>query len=1683
MICPVWENEAVKNMKEQHGEDVVRAMYNSINKEIGTIVIKNKDGKLAESQLFKSIKNTMKDASLVDVFNRYQDTYTPQFKTWFSQSKMIDKNGEPLLVYHGSPNDFSTFDKGMKRYHVHSGGIFFAPTTKLAKMYGENIYPVYLKANSVDEMDSSLVGSFPKAKSEEDNLIKTTDAEGVIFRNTNDKGGKQDQYVVFEPNQVKSLFNNGSFLKSDNDGVKVSEGLSRGNNFVNHKVYQDGEVIGEVSISVSDNYADIWNTNVKGRFNAGTYTYLLLGKQYAEKGKILRSDTKRRRNPASERLWQRLQTYGNAIKENDQYLFKNDTPYETTDNTLFSLKERTGIDINKESDVIGLGTYLELAEKLGLSFILEDEVSGRTDFKAATKFKEGLIVLNRQMANNPENISELLNELPEELAHFFFRFLKEDSDLKKALWDAIDKKHPLVKELQEKGYLYKNRDGSINMNLLQEEAIGKLIKEALFNEKSKLTQSFWSNIKTMITDFLKRIGVLRTTPFEEAAIRILNSDLRDVMTVKEYNTLRDKVETDIGDVRDDIDKQLFRFNKDNNTFTISKSRYPEAMSELKRLREKYPSYNFIKSVSTNTKNTLRIESKIDDKVIKEDVEQKEIEIMSGNQFIFNGDVYPTMSEALDARYRYYNTNSLFSLFDENGNIEEEAVVGDDEATMDDIADEGTLASSVKRIMDLLKNRIGVFNIKNQSNLAAKDKALSSSLLESISNHKSLEGLLYFLENSLDEIATIELEIADVTIDEIKDMSMDDLSLIAREISKGRIYSKTLKNVISNLVKDYKRSNIKGSDKIYDKILELRSSLEDFDSIIDDISLPVVEKFLEPFATNPNISLHALLKSLHKDLTWGQRFLDAMHESPDEVLQIIDTIVKEYGEKSRMETYNFMQDILSLKLDLEKKGINDTEWMYEKDNGEVTGLFVSQYNETKFFKAKNDFFQSVGKKPTNKAELKKWNKKVGTWFSKNTTPLANWRDIVKSNKKTMSEEEYQEFLDENVIVGEYKTYPKGSLVRPADMYQNEQYIWIMTHPVEDVRNYYEFVISNKQKVEESLPPGVVSPFLAPQIRKDYLERLTSQNSFTATSQYFLDNLRQTEDENEFGSIVEVLDPITNEPFKFLPLYYIKKLGHWVDKDGKKTNSRADTNEFVSTANQDLSLDSTTAMIAYMDMANRFKNLSGIIDILELSKDMVFNRDVIARKSGKDEVNKDGTPRFKRKGEDYAFNRLQDYFNMQLYGQMRKNEGKLTIPFTKIEIDLAKAGDMLGSLTSLTSLGLNLYAGISNVTLGNILIISEAKAAQFYSIPAIRKAHKTYVGNLKGILGDIGSRLPDNKISIWVRQMDVLQDFRRKTKDIQADRKKWYAKLMTTKTLFFMTQGGEHQMQTTSSLGLAYDTKVLVDGEESNLYDAYEVVDNRLVLKPKTTTLDGKKITPSYLAKFKRKQDRINQQLHGIYNDEDKAAYQQYTLGRLAGMFRKFVKPGINRRYQLKRWDNNLEAHVEGYYQTARRLFSENEVKEVIGWYLNAASAKTLTKDDIYNIRRMQGELVTILTTMLLTSLAGAIDDDDEEHTWFYYMALYQLYRLKSEMMFYWNPEEFFRILESPAAAVNQLESIVDFFQMIAPWNIPHSFGYSYQRGYFKGMTPFQKFMIQNVPVTSTGNRIFRPEDMLRFFTAD
>jgi hypothetical protein len=130
----------------------------------------------------------------------HQDTNTPEFKAWFADSKVVDENGEPLVVYHGTGESFTEFDPSKT-----IGGQFWFTTDNAAIEKGE----VGAQGHGVI-IEAYLSIQNPAGWAEYDNLM----LDEIIQRGHDGLALPDDgatTYVVFEPTQIKSVNNRGTY--------------------------------------------------------------------------------------------------------------------------------------------------------------------------------------------------------------------------------------------------------------------------------------------------------------------------------------------------------------------------------------------------------------------------------------------------------------------------------------------------------------------------------------------------------------------------------------------------------------------------------------------------------------------------------------------------------------------------------------------------------------------------------------------------------------------------------------------------------------------------------------------------------------------------------------------------------------------------------------------------------------------------------------------------------------------------------------------------------------------------------------------------------------------------------------------------------------------------------------------------------------------------------------------------------------------------------------------------------------------------------------------------------------------------------------------------------------------------------------------------------------------------------
>lgn len=173
-----------------------------------------------------------KDTNLTE--DQWLAVRTEAFKNWFGDwehdpenaSKVVDENGEPLVVYHGTQNrGFTVFEKSMMRSggakknkgkNLYGDGFYFASDYYTAQSYGRNILECFLNIRNPAPNDL-ILGA-------ENDGIRGSVPGSVIF-------------VAFDSTQIKSATDNRGTFDGENPDVTFSiasaqeQGLFRDGHF------------------------------------------------------------------------------------------------------------------------------------------------------------------------------------------------------------------------------------------------------------------------------------------------------------------------------------------------------------------------------------------------------------------------------------------------------------------------------------------------------------------------------------------------------------------------------------------------------------------------------------------------------------------------------------------------------------------------------------------------------------------------------------------------------------------------------------------------------------------------------------------------------------------------------------------------------------------------------------------------------------------------------------------------------------------------------------------------------------------------------------------------------------------------------------------------------------------------------------------------------------------------------------------------------------------------------------------------------------------------------------------------------------------------------------------------------------------------------------------------------------
>lgn len=215
----------------------------------------------AEAFVMETMLKAKSGAKVYLSDERYSDASpaagSDAFARWFGDSKVVDSEGAPLVVYHGTGADFSTFDQSrIGDNYQWSKGFYFAGSPDAAAQYamahtdampaqpgipgvvagtpadagkgGANVMPVYLAIKN--PMVRTARGNMSPDQSADRNIEKwVAEArergnDGLIVNPGASFKDRGPVYIAFRPEQIKSAIGNNGDFDPTNPDIRFRSG-------------------------------------------------------------------------------------------------------------------------------------------------------------------------------------------------------------------------------------------------------------------------------------------------------------------------------------------------------------------------------------------------------------------------------------------------------------------------------------------------------------------------------------------------------------------------------------------------------------------------------------------------------------------------------------------------------------------------------------------------------------------------------------------------------------------------------------------------------------------------------------------------------------------------------------------------------------------------------------------------------------------------------------------------------------------------------------------------------------------------------------------------------------------------------------------------------------------------------------------------------------------------------------------------------------------------------------------------------------------------------------------------------------------------------------------------------------------------------------------------------------------
>lgn len=573
---------------------------------------------------------------------------------------------------------------------------------------------------------------------------------------------------------------------------------------------------------------------------------------------------------------------------------------------------------------------------------------------------------------------------------------------------------------------------------------------------------------------------------------------------------------------------------------------------------------------------------------------------------------------------------------------------------------------------------------------------------------------------------------------------------------------------------------------------------------------------------------------------------------------------------------------------------------------------------------------------------------------------------------------------------------------------------------------------------------------PQIEGGAWTQIRSKNNILKGLAYAIEDTYTVKDDDT-AYMLENAKRSDGSLVKLIPTRYIKML----------SNPDALTNDIVG------------SVIAYYKMAENYEQMSEIAPELEVALDFVSRTDFTDKKGGRIQ----GL-------ESKTYDKLKSVLDQLVYG-MEKNALELDVPLPKgkhVTVSVGKLAANLAAYTRIQGIAQNINVILTGLITNKIQNRLEAISGIYFGNKELAQATKLIIPSYASAIKNIGHSNNKDKVLCYMEYLGVVRENAQTFSKLNQSR---FLRALNQHFWYFGHEISDYVTKGKMALAIGlyykYDPesgKFLNKNEflrrfkskkEGNakwntlsvtFYDAFEVKNNKLVIKPEY----AKSLDEATINKVRNTAKQVGTRIDTQLTDLDRSKLHATVIGQLLLIFRNFILVNLQTKFLTKRQFNystgmwseaQVPAAVKYVY---RHYFNQNKIDQLKELYQNHYDEL----DDFEKgcLKRVTYEvLFSTVGFMIISSLVRAMADDDKRN-WWKQEAAYLTLRASLETRGNILPIEVINLLNTPTAAWSTLQYWGDLITMML--NDPTQ---EIKKGPYKSMNRFQRSLIKASPLRS------------------